>query len=265
MDARREITLMGIVNLTPDSFYAGSRVRDVAATVEGMLRDGASIIDFGAVSTRPGAVGVTEKEEWARLEPALRAVREDFPGLRFSVDTTRSGIVRRTFEYAGPFIVNDISAGEEDTRMLSTVAACGLGYVAMHKRGTPETMQSLTDYPEGVTEAVCRYFEDFATRAEAAGVRDWILDPGFGFAKTVDQNYALLSDLWRLRRFDRPVLVGVSRKSMIYKPLGITPEDSLAATQVVQFKALEAGADILRVHDVAAARQTVQLYRTFYG
>ena len=260
---------MGILNLTGDSFFAGSRMLGpdgtfdeglFSARVSQMISEGADILDLGAVSTRPGAEEVSEAEEWRRLAPAIRLLRRDFPAAAFSVDTTRSGIVERVFDLAGPFIVNDISAGEDDPAMLETVARLGLRYVAMHKRGTPASMQSMTDYPSGVVNAVLDYFRSFSSRAEETGVQDWILDPGFGFAKTVQQNYELLAGLSAFTAFGKPILVGVSRKSMIYKPLGITPEEALPATQVVQFKALEAGADILRVHDVAEAARTVQLY-----
>ena len=265
----RKISIMGILNLTGDSFFAGSRMLGLDGTfdeglfctrVAKMLSEGADILDLGAISTRPGAAEVSFEEEWRRLAPALRLLHRDFPSARFSVDTTRSGIVERIFDLAGQFIVNDISAGEDDAEMLSTAARLGLRYVAMHKRGTPASMQSMTDYPDGVVSAVLDYFREFSDRAAKAGLQDWILDPGFGFAKTVRQNYELLSGLSAFREFGKPILVGVSRKSMIYKPLGITPEEALPATQVVQFKALEAGADILRVHDVAEAVRTVQLF-----
>lgn len=261
---------MGILNLTGDSFFAGSRLLTAEGRLdealfrvraERMLSEGADILDLGAVSTRPGASDVSEAEEWRRLEPALRILREEFPSARISVDTTRSGIVRKVFGVAGPFIVNDISAGEDDSLMLETAAGLHLSYIAMHKRGTPATMQSLTDYPDGVVAAVRDYFLRFADRADSLGLTDWILDPGFGFAKTAEQNYEILGALGSFREFGKPVLVGVSRKSMIYQPLGITPDEALAPTQVVHYMALEAGADILRVHDVAAARQTVRLYK----
>ena len=261
---------MGILNLTEDSFFAGSRLLTAEgrldealfrSRVERMLSEGADILDLGAVSTRPGASDVSEEEEWRRLAPALHILREEFPSARISADTTRSGIVRKVFDVIGPFIVNDISAGEDDPLMLETVAGLHLTYVAMHKRGTPATMQSLTAYPEGVVASVRDYFRCFAGRADSLGLRDWILDPGFGFAKTVEQNYELLGGLSGFRDFGKPVLVGVSRKSMIYQPLGITPNEALAPTQVVHYMVLEAGADILRVHDVAPASQTVALYR----
>ncbi|MBQ2493074.1 MAG: dihydropteroate synthase [Bacteroidales bacterium] len=199
---------------------------------------------------------------------------------QISIDTFRSGIVRKAYEVLGPFIVNDISAGEDDPDMLSTVAELGLTYIAMHKRGTPDTMQTLTDYPDGVVAEVKRYFEAFAEKADRFGIKDWILDPGFGFAKTVEQNYELLEHLDELSNMatgnkacstdSQPaainqrhtqVLVGLSRKSMIYKPLGITPEESLPATCVLNYRALQKGASILRVHDVKEAVQTVTLYQ----
>ena len=275
MDARRKIEVMGILNLTGDSFHAASRYLDSDGDVDiprlvehagDMLDEGADILDLGACSSRPGADIIGPQEEWRRLEPALQALTAAFPDLRFSVDTTWSAVVEKVHDTFGPFLVNDISAGEDDPAMLPTVGRLGLPYVAMHKRGTPATMQDLTDYPEvadlsPVTAAVLDYFKDFARKAEEYGIRDWILDPGFGFAKTLEQNYELLRDLSVSQSFGRPILVGVSRKSMIYKKFGITPEEALPATQVLHLAALERGASILRVHDVAEACRTVALYR----
>ena len=257
MDAGRDIRIMAILNLTPDSYYAPSR-HDLS-----QADSGADILDVGAVSTRPGASEVSEEEEWGRLEPFLRTLPDD---VNLSIDTFRSGIVERTADLIGrPFMVNDISAGEDDPRMLGTVARLGLGYVAMHKRGTPATMSSMCGYQGGVTAAVVAYFKDFSMRAEDAGISDWVLDPGFGFAKTVEQNYMILRDLGEFLQFGRRILVGISRKSMVYKPLGITPEEALPATQALHMEALMRGADILRVHDVQAARHTVDLYRLLEG
>ena len=274
-----KIHIMGIVNLTPDSFYAGSRVPEVQTALsrmETMLEEGADVLDLGACSTRPGSYQPTLEEEWARLEPTLRLMgarlpkaikRVDAPGTlpRVSIDTYRAGIVRRVYDTIGPFIVNDISAGQLDPEMLGTVGRLGLPYIAMHMRGTPETMQTLTDY-EDVTEAVIAYFKEFARKAEEYGIRNWIVDPGFGFSKTQDQNYELLARLDQVVSAfpERETLVGVSRKSMIYKKLGITPDEAMPATQVIQFAALEKGATWLRVHDVAAAVQTAKLYSTMY-
>ena len=278
MDPFRKIEVMGIINLTDDSYYSGSRVlREdgkpdpdaLLGKARQMADEGADILDIGACSSRPGAVPVSPREEWERLEPALKMLRAEFPDLAVSIDTWRSDIVERVHRLIGPFRVNDISAGEDDPAMLETVGRLGLEYVAMHKRGTSLTMQSLTDYtpdPERpdlspVTAAVLRYFRDFAVRAEKKGIRRWILDPGFGFAKTLEQNYQLLNELESLQVIGRDILVGISRKSMIYKRFGITAEEALPATQVLHAEALRRGASILRVHDVAEARRTVALYR----
>ena len=265
MNKNRQIDIMGIVNLTDDSYFSASRCASpsqAVALASRLVDEGASILDFGACSTRPGAEAVGAEEEWRRLRPALEAVRKEFPDVRISVDTYWSDVVRRAYDAIGDFVVNDISAGEDDPQMLPLVGRLGLTYVAMHKRGTPQTMQSMTDY-EDVTAAVTDYFSDFAERTEQAGVRDWILDPGFGFAKTLEQNYQLMRDLSRFKTAfpSRKLLVGVSRKSMVYRLLGITPEESLSATQALHLHALQNGADILRVHDVAQAAQTVSLYR----
>ena len=258
-----KIQLLGIVNLTDDSYYAASRAQDPDAflsRVGTMLAEGADWIDIGACSTRPGAQPVGADEEWRRLEPALQALRQAFPDARVSIDTYWSSVVERAYDLIGPFMVNDISAGTFDAQMLPLVGRLALPYIAMHMRGTPETMQSMTDYPHGVTAEVLRYFRAFAKRAAKAGVMDWILDPGFGFAKTVEQNWTLLEELDLLQVLQMPILVGVSRKSMIYKRFSITPEESLPATQVAHLLALQRGATWLRVHDVAEARRTVAIY-----
>lgn len=270
MDKDRSIDIMGIVNLTDDSYFAQSRCADVDSVllkVEKMKGEGASVIDFGACSTRPGSEAVGAEEEWRRLKPALKAVREAFPDILISVDTYWSEVVSRTCDLIGGFIVNDISAGEDDPMMLPLVGSLGLTYVAMHKRGNPLNMHQMCDYDDVVSD-VAAYFRAFAEKADRNGLKEWILDPGFGFAKTVEQNYELLDGLDRLCPMSDPaprILVGVSRKSMIYRPLGITPEEALAATQVVHYKALEKGAGILRVHDVAECRQTISLYRMMSG
>lgn len=259
------IHILGILNLTPDSFFSGSRVAadDFLDRFRRMLSDGADAIDLGACSTRPGAPQPSEEEEWKRLEPALRQIVEAGLGARVSIDTYRSGIVRRAYGIIGPFMVNDISAGALDPAMMETVAGLGLPYVAMHMRGTPETMQQHTDYPDVVDE-VNSYFDAFSARAEAVGLKDWILDPGFGFSKTLEQNWTLLERLDEVQCHGHELLVGLSRKSMIYKKLGITPEEAMPATQVVQFEALRKGARWLRVHDVPEAIQTARLYSTMY-
>ena len=263
MDKNRHIDIMGIVNLTDDSYYAQSRCSGVDAALDRvgrLLDEGATIIDIGACSTRPGSLPLGPYEEWRRLKDILLPLRKSFPDARFSIDTYWSEVVSRTYDLIGDFIVNDISAGEDDPDMLSVVGNLSLKYVAMHKRGDSVTMQSLTDYDDVVGE-VLSYFKQFAGKALRNGIDDWVLDPGFGFAKTLPQNYEMMSRLSEFKSLGRPVLVGVSRKSMIYKLLGISPEESLAATQVLHMKALQQGADILRVHDVAEAVQTVSLYR----
>lgn len=269
MDKARNIQIMGIVNLTDDSYFAPSRclgpdgMPDIGRTVGmvgKMLSEGADIIDIGACSTRPGSEPVGEEEEWRRLEPVLKAIKDSFPDAVISIDTWWASVVEMAAGLIGPFIVNDISAGEDDPGMLPAVGRLGLQYIAMHKRGTPSTMQSLCNYGN-VTSEVLQYFRKFAERAEKAGIKDWILDPGVGFAKDIGQNWQLLRELEVLRTLGHRILVGVSRKSMIYRLFGITPEESLAQTQVLHFAALERGADILRVHDVAEAARTIEAYR----
>jgi len=246
-----KIHIMGIVNLTPDSFYAGSRVQaDVALDrMRSMLEEGADVIDLGACSTRPGSPQPSLHEEWSRLEPVLHQLNN----LSISIDTYRSEIVRRAYDIIGSFMVNDVSGGELDPMMLRTVGELGLPYVAM----CPSCAS---------TEEVIDWFREFSVKAQDNGIEEWILDPGFGFGKTVDQNYELLERLDEVVKAfpEREMLVGVSRKSMIYKKLGITPDEAMPATQVVQFAALEKGATWLRVHDVAAAMHTARLYSTIY-
>ncbi len=263
MNKDRHIDIMGIVNLTDDSYFAPSRctaVGQAVSRVEQMLDEGATIIDIGACSTRPGSVPVGPQEEWSRLEPVLKAVRADYPFVRISIDTCWADVVSRAYNLIGDFIVNDISAGEDDPDMLPVTGRLGLTYVAMHKRGTPQVMHMLTDYTDVVGD-VLTYFAEFAKKALQFEINDWILDPGFGFAKTIAQNYEMLSRLDEFRASGRPLLVGVSRKSMIYKTLNISPEESLPATQALHMHALMHGADILRVHDVAEAARTLALYR----
>ncbi len=267
----RNIQVMGIVNLTDDSFFAGSRNLRADGTfdeelfrgrVVNMLESGADILDLGACSTRPGSDSISGEEEWKRLEPALNILASEHAGVKISIDTFRPEIVSRAYDIIGPFIVNDVSGGCEE--MWSLLGRLGLPYIAMHTRGTPKNMQSLTDY-DNVTEAVREFFVGIAAEADKHGVKDWILDPGFGFAKTVEQNWQLLREMSVLQEFGKVILVGLSRKSFLFRPLGITPSDALSATQVADFIALQNGADILRVHDVAEAVRTVKLYRLLYG
>lgn len=269
--ASRDIQVMGIVNLTDDSFFAGSRMlspdgsfdaEQFRRRVTEMLASGADILDLGACSTRPGSESVGEDEEWRRLKPALNILASEYSGVSVSIDTFRPGVVSRAFDLIGPFIVNDVSGGCDE--MWSLLGKLQLPYVAMHSRGTPKNMQSLADYVN-VSETVREFFAGIAAQADRYGVKDWILDPGFGFAKTVEQNWQLLREMPVLQKLGKPILVGLSRKSFLYRPLGLTPTDALTATQVADFAALQNGADILRVHDVPEAVRTIKLYRLYHG
>ena len=269
-DCQRNILVMGIINATDDSYYPPNRVigtdgrpnfRKLAEVLEGMLTSGADIIDIGGCSTRPGSISVSAETEWERLKDVLPFVRKVAgPGVPISIDTFNSKIIERAFGLIGPVIVNDISAGMLDKDMLLVAGRLGLTYIAMHMKGSPETMTGLTSYDDIMAE-ITSYFKDFEERADAAGITDWWLDPGFGFSKTVLQNYTVLRNLDSLLSFNRPILAGISRKSMIYKLLGKGPEDVLAPTQALHMAALERGATILRVHDVSAAKDTVSLYK----
>lgn len=259
----REPQLMAILNVTDDSFYAGSRnmeERAISERVVQAIEEGATIIDVGGYSTRPGAKDISLEEEWQRVERGLKCIRYISEDIAISVDTFRSGVVERAVALVGGIIVNDISAGEADTRMVDVVAHHKLPYIAMHMRGTPQTMQSMTQYEEGICESVCRYFTQRVEYLRQRGVNDIILDPGFGFAKSVEQNFELLGGLSSLSALGYPVLAGLSRKSMIYRALDITPEESLAGTVALNWEALRQGASILRVHDVREARQVIELY-----
>ncbi len=256
---------MAIVNVTPDSFYSASRseaLSDVEQRVERAVNEGATIVDIGGYSSRPGAADVDVEEEWRRVSMGLEAVRRVERGVVVSIDTFRSEIVQRAVDSYGRIMVNDISAGEMDDKMLSVVAHHDLMYVAMHMRGVPTTMQSLTDYDDGVVEGVVSYFRRRTVEIEACGIarNRVILDPGFGFAKSTEQNMELLSGLEMLGALGYPLLVGVSRKSMIYKTLNITPDEALPGSLVMAWEAMQRGASILRVHDVAATRQIVDMY-----
>ncbi len=256
--------VMGIVNATPDSFYAASRSRGADAVktrVEALVAAGADMLDVGGYSSRPGADFVSEAEETDRLAMALTALRSVAPDIPVSVDTFRASVASVAVRELGADIVNDISAGGLDPEMIATVAALGVPYIAMHMRGNPATMQSLTDYPSGgVAATVVAELSPTLRELALRGVADVIVDPGFGFAKTLDQNYELMDDLGELISIvERPVLVGISRKSMITRALGIDAADALPATTALHFAALLQGASILRVHDVAEARQTVEL------
>ena len=262
-----EPQVMGILNVTPDSFYAGSRKQTEAAIIdriEMILREGASIIDVGGYSSRPDAAEVSETEEMQRLEMALQPLLQHYPDVVVSVDTFRSSVARQCVEKYGVAMINDISGGELDEQMFETVARLRIPYIMMHMRGTPQTMQQQTHY-DNVTADLLKYFSLKLERLFRLGLNDVILDPGFGFSKTLEQNYELMRHLSDFRIFGLPLLVGVSRKSMIYKLLGTTPEESLNGSTVLHTYALLHGADILRVHDVRAAREAIQIVQQLKG
>jgi dihydropteroate synthase len=250
--------IMGIVNVTPDSFYAGSRTGDsvsVARRVEKMIEDGADWIDIGAYSSRPGALEVTAEEEIRRLRLGMEALRKVDSDIFVSVDTFRAEVADIAVKELGADMINDISGGTLDSDMFAVVAETGVPYVLMHMRGTPSSMQTMTDYTD-VTADVLADLQVKLSRLGAMGVADVVVDPGFGFAKTLEQNYTLMRDLGMFGLLDCPVLVGVSRKSMIYRLAGKTPDESLFGTVALNALALERGAAFLRVHDVAAAYDT---------
>lgn len=253
--------VMGILNVTPDSFYAGSRKQTEAAVeerIQTILSEGGTMIDIGGYSSRPDAAEVTPEEEMNRLAFALRILNRHYPEALVSVDTFRADIARRCVEEFGVAMVNDISGGELDPEMFKTVADLRVPYIMMHMRGTPQTMQQHTDYADLVGDMM-QYFAAKVQQLHLLGVNDIILDPGFGFSKTLEQNYELMRRLSEFSLFELPLLVGISRKSMIYKLLGGTPAESLNGTTVLNTYALLQGADILRVHDVRAAVEAVQL------
>ena len=254
---------MAIVNVTPDSFYVSSRnhsLEECRQSVERAVAEGATIVDIGGYSSRPGAADVSLEEEWSRVRIGLEAVKSIDRGVVVSIDTFRSAIVERAFSEYGEFIANDISAGEQDEAMASVVARYDIPYVAMHMRGDCSTMQSLTDYKGGVVADVKEYLLRRCEELQQRGIKrqNLIIDPGFGFAKTIEQNFELFRGMDSLRELGYPILVGVSRKSMIYKSLGITPEEALPGSLALAWEALRGGNAILRVHDVA---QTVQVLR----
>ncbi|HEY4785749.1 MAG TPA: dihydropteroate synthase [Bacteroidales bacterium] len=257
--------VMGILNITPDSFYEGSRYTSEASVLqrcERILVDGGAIIDIGAYSSRPGAEHISEEDELNRLVPALKMIRKTFPDALLSVDTFRANVAKIVVRDFGVQMINDISAGTLDESMMETVASLNVPYVMMHIKGDPRTMQQLTEYDDLIRD-ILKYFAEKVEKAKMAGVQDIIIDPGFGFGKTLEQNYQLLSRLSDLRIFELPVLVGISRKSMIYKLLEITADNSLAGTVAVNTLALLNGANILRVHDVKEAVDTVKIVATY--
>lgn len=253
--------VMGILNVTPDSFYGDSRSFDadtISRRINEMVSEGVDIIDLGAYSSRPGADEVTPQEEMARLEMGMEILQKKSVAAPISVDTFRAEVAKYAVEALGADIINDISAGLLDEDMISTVAQLKVPYIAMHMRGNPSTMSQLTDY-NNVTAEVMRELSERINRLTLAGVNDIIIDPGFGFAKTTEQNFELLRNIELLHELGYPLLVGVSRKSMIYKSLNITATEALNGTTVVNTLALQAGAAILRVHDVKAAHEAIKL------
>ncbi|MGM9760531.1 MAG: dihydropteroate synthase [Parabacteroides sp.] len=255
--------VMGILNVTPDSFYAGSRVQTEAAIderIQTILREGGDCVDVGGYSSRPDAADVSPEEEMRRLAVALDLLRRHYPDVPVSIDTFRAGVARQCVERYGADIINDISGGGLDPEMFATVADLRVPYIMMHMKGTPQTMQQQTDYADMMGE-IMLYFAQRVEQLRFMGVNDIILDPGFGFSKTLDQNYTLMRHLDEFKLFGLPILVGISRKSMIYKLLGGTPADSLNGTTVLHAYALQHGADILRVHDVRAAVETIRIIK----
>lgn len=253
--------VMGILNVTPDSFYAESRQQtddDIARRTHQIVDEGGAIIDIGAYSSRPGADNVTTEEEMERLRRGLAIVRREVPEAILSVDTFRADVAKMCVEEYGVHIINDISGGMMDKRMFHTVSRLGVPYILMHMQGTPATMQAAPHY-DNLLRDVCVYFAERVKSLHELGVNDVILDPGFGFGKTLEHNYELFAHLEEFQAFDLPLLVGISRKSMIYRLLGGTPETSLNGTTVLNTIALVKGAHILRVHDVRAAAEAISI------
>jgi dihydropteroate synthase len=252
--------VMGIVNVTPDSFYEGSRFNDSSAIlkqVEKMLLEGADFIDVGGYSSRPGAAEVSETEELQRVVPVIQAIQKEFPTIILSIDTFRSEVAKQGV-MAGASLINDISSGDLDEQMLDVVAKLRVPYIAMHMRGTPQTMAQHTVY-ENLIKDIADYFHKKINAFHQLGIKDVIIDPGFGFAKTIEQNFELLNHLDYLRIIGMPLLVGLSRKSMVWKTLHVTPEEALNGTTTLHTMALLKGVSILRVHDVKEAVQTIKL------
>lgn len=252
--------VMGILNCTPDSFFDGGKYKnenEILSQVEKMLSEGATFIDLGAYSSKPNAAFVSEEEETNRLLPIVDLLVKHFPDILLSIDTFRASVAEKAIQ-SGAVIINDISAGSLDQNMFSTVARLQVPYIMMHMKGTPQTMQTLTQY-QNICKEMRYYFSEKVAQARQLGINDLIIDPGFGFAKTVEQNFEVLQKLELFTALEIPLLVGVSRKSMIYKSLEITPQESLNGTSILNTIALQKGAKILRVHDVKEAMQCIEL------
>ena len=257
--------VMGIINATPDSFYGGSRFEDVDKIVKKagkMLHDGADIIDIGGQSTRPGSKLISADEEIGRVVPAIKAIVNKFPEVFISIDTFYSRVALTAVD-AGATIVNDISAGSMDSNMIETVAALKVPYILMHMKGTPQTMQQNAVY-DNVTREVLDFFIAKTSELKNAGIVDIIIDPGFGFAKTIDQNFEIVKNLSVFKMLDKAIMLGISRKSTIYKTLGVSADDALNGTSVLNTIGLMNGASILRVHDVKEAKEAVKLFSATY-
>lgn len=252
---------MGILNVTPDSFYDGGKFNNqeaIIAQVQVMLDEGATFIDVGGYSSRPGADHVSEEEEMSRVIPVIELIATRFPKALISVDTFRSGVAKYAIE-AGACIVNDISAGSLDKDMIQRVAELGVPYIMMHMQGTPQTMQNQPNY-ESIVLEMKQFFKEKIETARAAGIKELVIDPGFGFGKTIDHNFDILQNLSEINTLEVPVLVGISRKSMIYKLLKTTPKNALNGTTALHMASLMNGANILRVHDVKEACETIVLF-----
>ena len=258
--------VMGIINATPDSFYGGSRVSEPALALEKareMINQGADILDVGAVSSRPGSQEISETEELERLSPVLEAIREDFPDFPVSVDTWRAGVARTVRERFGIQLINDISAGSFDPDMFPTMAKLEIPYIIMHMQGSPANMQDDPAY-ENLVDELLQFFAERVYKLRKLGLNDIVIDPGFGFGKTLEQNYKLLGQLDSFRMLELPLMAGISRKSMIYKLLDSEPDDALNGTTAAHMALLLKGARLLRVHDVQAAVETVKIFQQIY-
>lgn len=258
--------VMGILNVTPDSFHDGGQYKDestILNQVETMLTEGATFIDVGGYSSRPGADYVTETEELNRVIPVVQLILNHFPETYISVDTFRSEVAKQSID-AGAALINDISAGQLDEQMINTIGQLGVPYIMMHMRGNPKTMQAQTDYDDLIKD-INFYFAERIVEAHAAKINDIIIDPGFGFAKSLEQNYQLLNQLELLDIVGKPILAGLSRKSMIYKTLDTTSTNALNGTTALHMIALEKGAKILRVHDVKEAMECVTLFNKLHA
>lgn len=261
-DLGREPIVMGILNHTPDSFFSGSRIqgdRAIHDRIEQILREGGSMVDVGGYSTRPDATEISPEEEWARVAQVLEILKRDYQEVIVSVDTFRADVARKAVEIGGADLINDVSGGLLDSEMYATVGSLQVPYILMHMRGTPKTMQTLTEYSGKVTDVVISELLRPIEKARAAGIKDIILDPGFGFSKTLDQNYELMSELDKFATLGLPLLVGISRKSMIYRLFETSPQEALNGTSILNTFALLHGAHILRVHDVKEAVEAVKI------